>query len=49
MFGPQFTEGQTQDYLYLLVAETLAKMGNNDDSINIYMKLLENPKCSLSQ
>ena len=49
MFGDQESGGYTEDYLCLLVAETLAKMGSQTDSMSVYRKLLANKNCSLSK
>lgn len=49
MFGEQESGGHTEDYLCLLVAETLAKMGSHGDSMNVYRKLLANKNCTLTQ
>lgn len=49
MFGEDDSGGYTEDYLCLLVAETLAKMGSHGDSMNVYRKLLANKKCTLTQ
>lgn len=42
IFGPEWSQGETEDYLYLLAAETLAKMGNHLNSMKVYNKLLQN-------
>ena len=49
MFGEHESGGYTEDYLCLLVAETLAKMGRQADAMSVYRKLLANKKCSLTQ
>lgn len=49
MYGSDYSDGGIEDYLYLLVAETLAKMGHIDNSILVYKKLLSNKACTLTQ
>lgn len=49
MMGEDSVEGYIEDYLCLLVAETLAKMNNYGDSMTVYKKLLGNKKCMLAQ
>ena len=48
MFGEDLIEGETEDYLYLLVAETLSKMGNHSASMEVYQRLLKNRNSALS-